>query len=50
MAGTNGLEANGSKGADQENLELLSVSHSVCVFCSCILAEANSDVNRWTSK
>lgn len=50
MAGTNGLEANGSKGANQENLELLSVSHSVSVFCSCILAEANSDVNRWTSK
>lgn len=24
--------------------------HTVCVFCSCILAEANSDVNRWTSK
>ena len=31
MAGTNGLEANGSKGANQENLDLLSVSHCVCV-------------------
>lgn len=24
--------------------------HTVCVFCSQVLAEANSDINRWTSK
>lgn len=31
MTLTNGLEANGREGANQENLDLFSVSHSVCV-------------------
>lgn len=31
MTLTNGLEANGREGADQANLDLFSVSHSVCV-------------------
>lgn len=31
MTLTNGLEANGREGANHENLDLFSVSHSVCV-------------------
>lgn len=34
VALTNELEANGRKGANQENLDLISVSHSVCVLFS----------------
>lgn len=34
VALTNGLPANGREGANQENLDLISVSHSVCVLFS----------------
>lgn len=34
VALTNGLSANGRKGANRENLDLISVSHSVCVLFS----------------